>query len=427
MLSVLIADDNIQKAGRVEECLRSFIGEEFLTLRNATNLWDARVEMSTHQFDLLVLDMNIPIRRSEAPKRDGGAFFLAELQNDSASGPHLPANIVGLSEYPELVAEYAEKFHEQLWHLVHYEETSNDWAYKLGKRIEYIVESHYSRERVSHDFDLAIITALESIELAAVLDLPGRWRLREVRGDPTAFRLGTFGPRSRPIRVAAACAGEMGMPAATALAMKMIARFRPRVLAMCGIAAGVKGAFGDVLIADQSWDYGSGKQTIDAPTQKSRFSPAPAPIPIHPLLRAKCSRLAMDGRLRKKIRDGWTGNAPADPPQIRLGPMASGASVVADRSVIEQVVSLNRKVIGIEMEAYGVFVAATVCSEPRPSVLVAKSICDFGDSEKGDEYQAYAAYTSAAFLHAYALAELGAERRVEATSGKGRRRRSAKS
>jgi nucleoside phosphorylase len=39
---------------------------------------------------------------------------------------------------------------------------------------------------------------------------------------------------------------------------------------------------------------------------------------------------------------------------------------------------------------------------PEVKAFVMKSICDFADGEKSDNYQAYAAYTSASALRSFA-------------------------
>lgn len=66
--------------------------------------------------------------------------------------------------------------------------------------------------------------------------------------------------------------------------------------------------------------------------------------------------------------------------------------------MIDGLTALNRKIVGVEMEGYGVMLAGRACGQPKPSVLIAKSVCDFGDVEKDDQYQRYAAHTSAAFV-----------------------------
>jgi len=58
------------------------------------------------------------------------------------------------------------------------------------------------------------------------------------------------------------------------------------------------------------------------------------------------------------------------------------------------------------METYGVFMACRVSTSPQPIPISAKSVCDFGIHPKTDEYQRYAAYTSANFIYEFALDQL---------------------
>jgi nucleoside phosphorylase len=196
------------------------------------------------------------------------------------------------------------------------------------------------------------------------------------------------------------------MPAATALAMKMIDRFKPRVLGMVGIAAGIRAHFGDVLIADNVWDYGAGKRVAET-GGKSAFLPAPDAIPLSPNLKSRFEVFGLEREILREIQSAWPGPSRTYAPlQSFIGPIASGASVLADRSTLDELVLRNRKLVGVEMEAYGVFTAARDCVDPRPQTFVMKSVCDFGDDEKNDDFQAYAAFTSARYLYEFAMSEL---------------------
>jgi nucleoside phosphorylase len=53
--------------------------------------------------------------------------------------------------------------------------------------------------------------------------------------------------------------------------------------------------------------------------------------------------------------------------------------------------------VGLDMESYAVVYAANHASAPRPIPIIIKSICDFADSKKADDYQRFAAYTSCEF------------------------------
>ena len=229
------------------------------------------------------------------------------------------------------------------------------------------------------------------------------------------YHRGRFEREGATVDVVASAADDMGMPAITALAMKLIYAFRPRYLAIAGIAAGVTGEFGDILIADQSWDYGSGKSYFRYPFGRKWlgrfgrivFQPAPVPIPISPLMKTKLGYFGMnDVQVRRSIRQRWRGIRPPGSITVRPGPVASGASVLQNRPLINEIKSHNRKLVGIEMETYGVFVAARLSKHPQPLVVSMKSICDFGDERKDDDWQAYAAYTSAQYLYEFAIDQL---------------------
>ena len=84
---------------------------------------------------------------------------------------------------------------------------------------------------------------------------------------------------------------------------------------------------------------------------------------------------------------------------MKIGPVASGSSVVADTEILKRPQSLTRKLLGLEMEIYGMYFSCKHTSTPRPeNFLAVKSVCDFADADKNDRFQDYAAYTSASFL-----------------------------
>ena len=79
--------------------------------------------------------------------------------------------------------------------------------------------------------------------------------------------------------------------------------------------------------------------------------------------------------------------------------IASGSYVVASKFLMSSIREPNRKLLAIDMEGYGLYLACHFFNQTNP--LVIKSVCDFGDSEKNDDYQDYAAYTSAEFLYSF--------------------------
>jgi len=49
------------------------------------------------------------------------------------------------------------------------------------------------------------------------------------------------------------------------------------------------------------------------------------------------------------------------------------------------------------MESYSVAYSAQNSKQPQPKAIIIKSICDFADNEKSDQYQKFAAYTSSGY------------------------------
>lgn len=406
MLTVLIVDDAAPKRERVTEVFREALGETNVTIDSARTTSEAASKLEATQYDLLVLDINLPLRRDSQPVRDGGLRLLKQLQQ---GGPRLklPEHIIGLTEYPELYSDFARDFATHNWQVVQYAAES-PWAEILTNKAIYISEHHRRRKGMSDTrSDIAIITALKPVELEAVLQLPGNWSELPLAGDNTVYHIGTFRRESKSLSVVAAAAIGMGMPAAACLSMKLIQHFRPRYLIMAGIAAGVGTKVGDILVADEVWDYGSGKLKTDTASGSGVFSPAPAYIPLDATIKERVDLF----NLRRKsilddIRRRWQAAPPEHTLSLHVGPVASGSAVIENKAAVESVVVHNRKLIGLEMETYGVFLASRLCVEPRPIAISAKSVCDFGVPPKTDEYQRYAAFTSATFVYEFALDQL---------------------
>jgi nucleoside phosphorylase len=145
-----------------------------------------------------------------------------------------------------------------------------------------------------------------------------------------------------------------------------------------------------------AWDYGSGKHCIIDGSDV--FEPAPFPLPLTTRVRGILDSYEGENDTIAGIRNGFHGARPATAARLHVGPFASGAAVVARSAIMKEVQSQNRKLVGIDMEAYGLVSAAAELPAPQPDFLVLKGVSDFADEEKGDAYREYAAYVSAQFL-----------------------------
>lgn len=405
MISVIVVEDQPGKAAKVRELIEEV--SEAPTIVFANSVHEAALEIKGSKFDLMILDVSLPMRSGEVPRRDGAENLLRQIQTRHAL--HVPTFIVGLTSFDDLEKEYQAHFNQFGWTLIHYDSASSDWHDRLTNLLVHVEKSHQVFRIQEHTTDLAIVTALEKPELSAVLELDGGWEKESFDNDDTFYHRGKFTKDGGELDVVAASAIQMGMPATVGLAMKICHHFRPRYLCMTGICAGVKGNFGDVIVANKSWDYGSGKsvatcnQDDGAQISFSAFEPAPSAIPLDAELIEKVKTFDRENVIGDICQEAWKGESPI-PHQIglQIGPMASGAAVLENRPLIDLIKSHDRKLVGVEMEAYGVFLTSLLCPAPRPKAFVVKSICDFGDKNKDDDWQDLAAFTSAQFLLAFA-------------------------
>jgi tetratricopeptide (TPR) repeat protein/nucleoside phosphorylase len=121
---------------------------------------------------------------------------------------------------------------------------------------------------------VVILTAISLEYQAAKQVEAGAWagsRWEEQQGPhglPMAFR--TFqGKDGRPLRVAIAQAGDMGVVAATNALLPLVEAYRPRCVAMCGVCAGRRGKvnLGDVIAAERLFFHDTGKKFPDGVLQ----------------------------------------------------------------------------------------------------------------------------------------------------------------
>lgn len=398
-LRVIVVEDDPTKFGIIHESLVS-LGIAGDDIKHEIAATQALISLKTTQYDLMLLDINIPRRLGEGPRRGGGLDVLRDLNRDSDY--HRPRYIVGITAYEDVIEEFGAEFEDNLWSLIHYSESSDRWKSQLGIKVDYIKAVALSRnfsDGVTFGSDLAIISALDTVEFSAIRRIPCDWQPLRLTHDETRYLSGSLHSGAKAFSVIAAAAPRMGMAASAVLASKMIHQFRPRYIAMLGICAGRAGKvqLGDVIIADPTWDWGSGK--IESRNKVPTFLPAPHQLDLDVALIGALKDIAEDKATLASIKEKAAGKKPISELSVHFGPLVSGAAVVADKSTFSGLLDQHRGILGIDMEAYGVAVAALGSAKPRPIPVIVKGVSDYADAKKNDEYQEYAASVSAAFLH----------------------------
>ncbi len=397
-MKILIVDDSPSKFAEIQEVIRERVPNASVVV--AETFVDAmKILSSEDELELLILDIFLPMRRHGVASSSVGLDILSEIVDGGTCVQ--PNHIVCLSEFCEDEDEIRQSVANRLVHLVDYRAGGSDWREKLEAKLEYIlkrIETRASSTR-SYTVDLAIITASPEVEISALFSLPCEWTREYCPVDEIVLFRSVWSSEQRTVNVVLVEAPTMGMTAASVVATKLIQRERPRLICMCGILAGAirELNFGDVIVGCIVYDYGSGKILCD--TQGHRhFLPDPQQITIDSGLQAVLREWEVSQRAMDEIGKTWYGMVDSVIPRLRLGVIASGSAVVQDGTIVENILSKSRKTLGIDMEAYGVAQAAKLCGRPKPLFLIAKSVCDYADSEKGDSAQRLAAFTSARFV-----------------------------
>jgi nucleoside phosphorylase/CheY-like chemotaxis protein len=398
MLKILIVEDSQEKAKKIfNVCKRHVDAGSEIEILPSVEL--ALKHMQKHETDLLLLDIQLPFRYGEKAKIDGGITLLKRMFE---SDKYLkPDHVIGITQYDSTISQFEVFFKEYLIWLIFYDKRSTEWEVLLQKKLSYLesVRAIGEIDIGQYGVDVAILTALNDPELDAVLRLPFDWQRKRIVGDHQLYYAGVMmTEKGRDVTVICASSDMMGMPAASALAMKMCIQFKPRLLTMCGIMAGIRGEvhIGDVIVSDPVWDYGSGKWAIE--DNEKTFLPAPNQLRLDSSLRANALEMNADVPELQRIISLWPAGKTEHGLSVKIGPVGSGAAVLASDEAVNEVKKQHRKLTGIEMEAYGVFLACDFAPEPKPKALVIKGVSDYADEHKDDSYRQYAAYVSAQIL-----------------------------
>lgn len=408
MLKILIVEDDTEKLRNILKVIDEKCNIPAVNVDHAIDSTSIRTKLKDTHYDLLIVDIAIPDTKSDFVDPEGGIKLIKEiLERDHFK---TPSHIVGLTALDDAFKKAVEDFSSSTISVIRYSDTDSEWEETLISGISQWQKAKlsFSSIEINYQYDIAIITAVET-EFNAVLDLSEHWTRVQFSGDSAIFLETIFNENGKTFRIVAACMSQMGMIASSVLCMKLIYNFRPKYVFMPGIAASLKKrsehGYGDVFVIDESWDGGAGKVGKDE-NGEYKFEKNASHLRLDSDLSEKIRMLKNNKDLLRSIKDNFKSSAiPNTELKIHIGSVVSVAGVVANENISLELKTQDRKLLGLEMEVYGVYYASKNCSNPKPMAMALKSICDFADSEKSDDYQSYAAYTSAQVMYNYIITE----------------------
>lgn len=401
MIKILIIDDSVEKLRSVLDFLEKECNVSETDIDCADTVNSGREYLTSNRYDLLLLDLVLPFSEDDTPSAESGTKFLDEIYYNP--NINIPLHIIGLTEYDQAFKDSAQDFDDKLWGLVNFSLQNNDWKDKLKSKVFHLQSTKKEYKdfiEVENKFDVAIITALnkEFEQLKQICT----WVSFPVADDPLVYYKFTLNTKnSNNIKIIACCINDMGMQAASAVASKVISLFSPSMLFMTGICAGLKSAgvhLGGVIVAKQVWDYESGK-IIDNADGSFNFKPDMKCLPTDQGIVTRLTEFSNNKTVLSNIYNEFKGKKPNTQLEIKFDSVGSGPYLLTSKNYLTKLLENDRKLIGIDMEGYGVYKAGQFHKGTTP--IFVKGVSDFGDAEKDDDYQDYASYASARFVYEY--------------------------
>ncbi len=392
----LIVDDSPEKASQISELLGREFGDGAVRIELAGSVYEAGQRMREYAYDLLLVDLNLPIRAGSPPVPDGGAKLLRQVMRATGDLKR-PLFIVGVTAFEELAEKDLKDFSSQGWAIVHYDAASSSWESTIANHCRQI-SAIQGRYRYSNEpnVDVCICTALAEPELKACKDLLGS-RVDSQNRFGRTFDIYEISAGGRSVTCALASATEMGIAGISSLATQMVCGLRPRIFFLTGICAGIKSEIGDIVIAESTLNYETGKYKQAEESIEVVFNPEPRYLNCTPRLLDALRTFSSERRADiLGLPARFPGANAPKAPNVAIGPVACGAAVIESSAIIENLQFQNRKLEGLEMESYGFYLA---CRNAHPGVEYAmvKAVCDTGRPPKEDRYQAYASFLGSCF------------------------------
>lgn len=242
--------------------------------------------------------------------------------------------------------------------------------------------------------DILLLTGLHE-ELQWIQRVTGFQFERRVR-QGTSYLIADVTRGSRSIRIVTLRQLEKGLTTAAITTTKALCIWKPSAVVMTGICAGVRDSvnLGDLVVATQCFEHSSGQ------LKDGNLIPLQNRVAIQPWLLDFLMSLTDSPAMLEQIKAGYTQALPDGfKTNIHYGAMACGPQVIKDKSYVDLIKSRESALVGLDMESYGVALAASMCSSHARTIvpLVVKGVCDFADSEKSDSWHDYCSYSSASF------------------------------
>lgn len=417
-LRILVVEDNNEKFKKVSE----HIVDNFKAGRlkkpkivRAIAYSSAILAYEGEYFDIVVLDIKIPMIDHGLPEFGGSATFLSYIE----MARYRPFRIIGLSSYsPDEYNDYLKENRINVWR---YDALGGEWAEYLSRDLQNLYSgknalmTHYSN---SYDLDILFMVARYENEFKPI-DEAIEWLGRPVE-DP---RVKGFKNKFGKVRIrkgvtaslGLVCVQATGLSSTASLVGYLVASLRPRYLMMLGMCCGLndnlspakKMRIGDVVVALETGCWDEGKYSEEARKEDPFYVKGRPRVPDNAFRKGVSDHLETnESELAKSLLtvsvQSFQMKAIAtacdepvtEAPAVFPGLLLSGSSVIDCASQVAVIRERFPAAIGVEMEAHAVYTAVDFSVGAKPQTLVIKGVADHGSGRKNNAAQKWASALS---------------------------------
>lgn len=136
-MNILIVDDSIDKIAKIVSTIKEVSSDFFIDSVNDS--YRAQLKLKSKKYDLLIVDLLLPIRIDENPLPNGGELLLKEISRNKALIP--PNLIIGLTQFEEFESNFS-----PIWKLLFFNQAN--WKDDLKSLIEHSLRSNQYKSKI---------------------------------------------------------------------------------------------------------------------------------------------------------------------------------------------------------------------------------------------------------------------------------------
>lgn len=131
-MNILIVDDENDKIAKIVSEVRN--NSASFQIDSAIDVAEAQRKLAVKKYDLLIVDLLLPLTNGAEPSPEGGATLVKELSRNR--GLISPSYIFGLTQYEEEMPKFS-----IIWKVAKYDPASENWSLILRELLHYISKS----------------------------------------------------------------------------------------------------------------------------------------------------------------------------------------------------------------------------------------------------------------------------------------------